>query len=897
MNLDKTQDTSEASNGINTIVPVKQEKIKYNYPCLPARNLSLRSKDPIVDLTTNLLKLKISESEQKLCLYSVSLLPELDRNNYSLFSMIQRQIDPELSLQFTRRCFSGYNLFASSANPPKELSLQTKVKEMEYIVTLNKVGEFDLSTITNFEGENQRKKSFIEKVIKDILLKNKNTIKFGDDRTIVQLNDKNMLNADPSHKNEELILKGYYTSAQITESGLFLLVSNINKSIKEITVYSVIERLKKENKNLSENERRRAIQDYFTSHKTVLTSYGSYRAYRIKQIDLDASPSKTTFNIKEKNNVSRTVTISDYYKAQYSITIKDPDQPLLIVERKTKGKKDNKKNKEKETENKEKGTDKSNEEETVIYLVPELCLATGNDLNEKDNTGRNRNVVAKTKMNPSQKIEEIGKIKNLFTSKEGKNYKGRDGNIYKSKSANEISQEWGINLGDNLVIKGRILPPPKLKYAKNNIITPKNGNFRSGNIITGAKIFQNNFAYVYDMRDSSNIRASLNGLFDKGRMKGMDIKFDRNLQGVHSIALNNYHNWDNIKSQLSNIERNKNQLSMVIVFLSPALERYYSQLKEFFINSCQLATQFIVSKKLQDPKRAGSIMFNIVEQINIKMGGTNFFIDFKGENILKKNKIYLILGLESKQIKGETVYTLTSTTNPNLNKTITSFKKCKNIKEEKDKALSELIERALEGMKLNNVPHPPDYIIMYRQGGNYVQNKKMAENEVPVINSYLNYKKSKDENYAKYNPKFIYVCCNLKGDLKFFEKRANSHNTNNSYGLSNPKSGLCVDSAITQKDKYEFYIQPQFVNQGTATPCHYQVLYEDRDMENEENNIKLEELQIISFYLSFYYWTWAGAVRVPGALKLSTTAMDFCSRHLGTKLCLPGETFMNPYFI
>ena len=55
------------------------------------------------------------------------------------------------------------------------------------------------------------------------------------------------------------------------------------------------------------------------------------------------------------------------------------------------------------------------------------------------------------------------------------------------------------------------------------------------------------------------------------------------------------------------------------------------------------------------------------------------------------------------------------------------------------------------------------------------------------------------------------------------------------------------------QDKYEFYIQPQYVNQGTATPCHYQVLYEDRDLVNEDNNLKLEELQIISFYLSFYY--------------------------------------------
>ena len=887
MSITNSQETSEISQTM--FQSTKKDKCIISYPSLPPRNNSLRAQDAIVDLTTNLMKLQISEHEQKLCLYSVSLIPELDRNNYSLFAIIQRQIDVELSNHFTRRCFSGYNLFASSPNPPEKFEIQTKVKDIEYIIKFTKVGDLDINSINDFEGVNQRKKSFLEKVIKDILLKNKNTIKFGDDRTIVQLGNKNMLEADPSQRSKETIFKGYYTSAQITENGLFLLVSNINKHVMETTVYDIIQRMKRDNHKLPEQERRKIIQEYFDLHKTVLTTYGSFRAYRIKQIDFDSSPKKNTFNIKEKNNIIRTVTIFDYYKAQYSITIKDPDQPLLKVERKIKRKKNNNTTQENE-----------NEDNSVIYLVPELVYATGIDQGDKDNSNRSRNIIAKTKMDPNKKIEEIGKIRDLMTSNEGKNYKGKDGNIYKSKSANEIAQEWGINLGENLNIKGRILPQPKLIYAKNNTVIPKNGNFRSSNIYNAARINQNNFAFVYDVRDNLNVRNSLNSLFDKGRMKGMDIQFDRNLKGIHNIVLSNFSNWENVKSQLKNIEMNKSQLRMVIVFLTPALERYYSQLKEFFINSCQLATQFVVSKKLQDQKRAGSIMFNIIEQINIKMGGTNFYIDFRGENILKKNKIYLILGLECKQAKGELIYTLTSTTNPNLNKTITSFKKCPNNKDQKEKALKELIDRALNGMKLTGVPHPPDYIIMYRQGGNYVQNKKMAENEVPIITSYLASKKSEDKSFAKYDPKFIYVCCNLKGDLKFFETKSNgshSNANNKNINLSNPKSGLCVDSEITQKDKYEFYIQPQYVNQGTATPCHYQVLYEDKDKENEENNLKLEELQKISFYLSFYYWTWAGAVRVPGALKLSTTAMDFCSRHLGTKLCLPGETFMNPAFI
>ena len=166
------------------------------------------------------------------------------------------------------------------------------------------------------------------------------------------------------------------------------------------------------------------------------------------------------------------MTIYDYYKAQYSITIKDPDQPLLKVERKIKRKKNN--------NNTVQGNE--NEDNSVIYLVPELVYATGIDQSNKDNCRKSRNIIAKTKMDPNQKIEEIGKIRNLMNSTEGKSYKGKDGNIYKSKSANEIAQEWGINLGQNLVIKGRVLPQPKLIYAKNSTVIPKNGNFKSSNI-------------------------------------------------------------------------------------------------------------------------------------------------------------------------------------------------------------------------------------------------------------------------------------------------------------------------------------------------------------------------------------------------------------------------------
>lgn len=87
---------------------------------------------------------------------------------------------------------------------------------------------------------------------------------------------------------------------------------------------------------------------------------------------------------------------------------------------------------------------------------------------------------------------------------------------------------------------------------------------------------------------------------------------------------------------------------MVIVFWDNNLQRNYAKLKEYITNVIKVDSQFIETRRLIDPKRAGSIMFNIVEQINIKMGGINFYIVFNN-NIIEKNKVYLIMGLESKK--------------------------------------------------------------------------------------------------------------------------------------------------------------------------------------------------------------------------------------------------------
>ena len=714
----------------------------------------------------------------------------------------------------------------------------------------------------------QKKKNFIEKLIKDILLSSKDRVRFGTDRMVLSMDKDNVMRGNDG----STIYKGFFTSAQITENGLYLLVLNMNKYTSGKTMYEKIYQIMEEGRhhNRSQDEIKQKIEDYIDEHRTVLTIYGSIRAYRIESIDFEKNPMNTSFNIKTQEGM-KTVTIYNYYQQQYKQNIKHKDQPLLIAERKVKDKKLLKSEEDK------------NKNEDLIYLVPELVLITGIE-NEAGSKSRRQDIISKTKTNPNQRMNEINKIHDLMNDDTPKQFK-KNGELISTKSSKQLADEWGINLGENLSLEGRVLNQPKLIFNNKRLVTPKNGLFRTESAYDGVTITRDNFMYIYNRKDRADFRSIINNLFNKAKIK--DIRINVRPDELYSYGFNRAYNWEDIKHELKKINFNP-KLRMVMVFLDNNLEHYYNQLKEYLTNVIKVNSQFSQTRRLTDPKRAGSIMFNIVEQINIKMGGINFYIDTSN---LINDKVYLIIGLESKKVGKDSIdYVLTFAYNQRLSRTQTIPRTCKNNAEEISKTLNELLDEAIKGLHfLGHAPHPPEYIIIYRQGGNHLQNVKTSQIEIPIFLGNINQRKEKIESFRRHNTKLIYICCNLKGDLKFFEESKN--------GYSNPPSGLCIDERIVESGKYEFYLQPQYVNQGTATPCHYEVLYQDMDEKNPENNMSIEELENLSFQLSFYYWTWSGAVRVPGVLRLSTTAIDYYSRCLNHRLDLDGHKFTTPGFI
>ena len=845
----------------------------YDYPQCPLLNSNLRN-DPKVSIISNLFPIEYIDSIHTIALYSIEYLPTISDENYPLKRILHQHLETLLPEEFKKTFFAGNNLYACVTNfNNKNLSsfeFSTSISQVEYKIKINKAKEINFQEINNNDDkEIQQIKHIIEKLIRFIIMRNPKVIKFQDG-TIVNLQQRSNvqpLGENTDQGNAESIYKGYMTSVHITNNGLFMRINDVNKIISTKSVYKKIVEIKNNNNDKGHIEVRELINDYFRTHRTVLTRYGNFRTYRLSAINFDKTPKNTCIKIKDINGKVNNVSLSNYFYNQYGVKIKDENQPLIEVEKKTKS--------------------GENSDVEIIYLVPELVSLTGLEDSSAATDNTKRKITNKTKMKPGDKIKAINGINELLNSTVNKKHKNKEGKEIVLKSAKEVKDMYGINIGNNLTIKGRIIPQPHLIFNKGQkFIVPNNGNFKSDNPNKVIMFTNDNLFYVYDIKEKNDCINLFNNIMNKCRMKKFIFADNFNPRNIKGYALQRTNGWEEINNSLKKAIPENSPHKFGFVFLSRNMERYYSQLKNFFINRMNFITQFGITKKLVDPKRGNTIQFNLLEQFNIKIGGESHYINFIKENVMKDNDVYLVIGLKS-QVDRKTnkiKYCMTATKNRFLNCIDTSVKECDNNKMERSKLLHSMFKSAIKNL-MDSSKRNPNFILFYRKGGNYLENLKIAIDEkevlINVIKDLENMLKNKENKNVKIP--FYYLCCNLKCDLKFFEYTDNIGNK----VYTNPKSGLVIDENVTQKNKFEFFIQPQFVNQGTATPCHYQVMC---TYNHSEDIIKLEQLEKITFYLCYYYFTWSGAIREPGTLKMAETALDFSSK------CLNENNSLNYFF-
>lgn len=136
----------------------------------------------------------------------------------------------------------------------------------------------------------------------------------------------------------------------------------------------------------------------------------------------------------------------------------------------------------------------------------------------------------------------------------------------------------------------------------------------------------------------------------------------------------------------------------------------------------------------------------------------------------------------------------------------------------------------------------PKTILVYRDGVGDGQLEFVINHELKQLRQVL------QEQYGEQPVRLAFIVVTKRINARFFK------------GPDNPQAGTVVDDVVTLPERYDFFLVSQNVNQGTATPTNYNVIYDTL-------GLSPDRLQLLTQKLCHLYYNWSGTVRVPNVCQ------------------------------
>jgi aubergine-like protein len=456
-------------------------------------------------------------------------------------------------------------------------------------------------------------------------------------------------------------------------------------------------------------------------------------------------------------------------------------------------------------------------EDVNLYFVPELCNLAGLD----DEFLKDREFMKKladyTKLTPADRIKKTNEFLNLLVEKD------KDPNNNNKLSAKEKSELYGIEVKAlDKLHKAYYMKETELVGGNKKRVSPKDKIF---DVLS--KKDMTKWLCLYRKSNYDDAGYLVESLKKASRGYGLAVE---DPEWVEMGDRDSAQDW------IAAVEESLTDEYKFVVFLLDRNDYIYKNLKVHSLCHNGYVSQVIKVNSLK--KNAMSVCSKILLQINAKLSGVSYMAKLDEE--IKKRKL-MIIGVDSSHIKGKRTGVAMVAT---INTSFTNFYNKETIihedkKEQLQFCISAFIKEALSQYQQLNKKLPGG-IIIYRQGVS-LQQKEFLKSEV------TNIEKVCEENKVLY----YYILVNTKTTYKFFEKNNNK--------FSNPGEGLLVLDGVTNRNFFEFYIQPQLVTGGSATPSCFHVAYGNLDFP--------EIVPKLTFDLCHLYSNWQGTVRVPHVLK------------------------------
>ncbi|EYC08353.1 hypothetical protein Y032_0066g3715 [Ancylostoma ceylanicum] len=601
---------------------------------------------------------------------------------------------------------------------------------------------------------------------------------------------------------------GFETAVRQYEDQLMLCIENRFKMIRTQSVWEIMcceyERVK------GDEARFHTVLEESLVGETVFARYNN-KMYRISSINYEMSP-ESTFTLVDGTET----TLRGYFLRQYDLEVKADGQPVLISEGKPK---------------------QPGEAPQVAYLLPELVYPTGLTDSMRRDFRHMRELSSHTRLDPEKRRRTTEKLLDKIIGNE---------------KCCSLMRNWGISLHNRLVnFMSRELEPEKLfghhpggytgqraewaKYVKNN------GNFRG-------ICLQNWIVIAPNSNDGE--RLSKDFICEVERIcAAMQVQCALPmLQLCRDWSAAGYYN-----AVQEAIARAGNQsIHMMVLILADDSKTRYDMLKSWLCTETTIPSQFIQLSTLrgrpQDRgrnKNFGSIVLKIVLQMNCKMGGALWKVAIP----LKKAMIVGYDLYHDSTLRGKTIGACVSTMDQDYTKFYSQTRPHENPTE-LGTNLGFFIRKALYKYYTSNNRTLPEKIFLYRDGVGDGQIPYVKDQEVILVQQACAEAVQRAEGIAKdFKIKLAFIIVTKKVNMRIFKGNPNST-------LTNPDPGTVVDSVVTRPERYDFYLVPQYVNQGTVTPVCYNIIYDDTDLSPDKHHK-------LAFKLCHLYYNWQGTVRVP----------------------------------
>ena len=664
------------------------------------------------------------------------------------------------------------------------------------------VGRFEIFRVINFQ-------------IKQMMKANK-YVAFGIDRKFYDKNSNQtleVLNGDFALT----VLKGFKATMDVYQGGVpKLLIDCCSRVIRDFSLWDEVLYFKNDC-----GQSKEWIFDQIILDKSFLTSYGNGRIYRIEEIDEKMTPLSKFPNPKFK-------TFKDYFLKQYNVKIKEDKQFMVVAYRK------------------KKEIDASGKKREVIekiHLVPELLKPTGLTDEMRNNRHAMRDLARYTQIPP----ETRDKKQNWLASQ-----------LNRTKEGNELGLR--IDPNSNVIDDALIFRPPQITL-KNKSIPKGSGVFRIKEPIYSRNAKIDNWGIICDDRDVKSAQDFAMAMLKASKSLGIKVSKPKvfGVSGGGGRGKRGGGRQPSLQAQvMNNIEDNFELDIFLLFFQKRTADRIYKRVKTECNSRLAKHTQFFTNWRPKDKRSLNnlSIASNIVMQMVVKLGQPLWKVQLP-YNLNNNGRMTMVVGGDVFHMNSrDSVASIVST----LNKDFTEFY-CTNSfqKRRGDDILHAVADQVADcAKKYGSVNgYPPDLIVFFRDGIGMGSFDKVREVEIQALLHKLESLKSKSGT----RPKLAYIVVNKRINDRFFEKGFNRKTKRE--GLINPNGGLIVQSNVVNNEGFDYFMVAQNVNMGTATPVHFEVLYND-------TGLTADSFYELTYYQTFNYYNWSGPVKVPSVVQYAT---------------------------